>query len=690
VSVIRWAPFALALTLAALAAPPSKTPPSKPKPSAPAHSANPKSPNIILVTLDTTRADRMGFLGCERGLTPNLDDLAKQSVVFTHAYSQVPLTTASHATILTGTYPQFHLVNNIHDPLTNDLPDAPEILRDRGYHTAAFVGSIILNSASPYALGFDRGFQTYNAGFHNEGPGQDRYRTVQRRGSEVVDHALAWLSKHPSGPFFVWVHLYDAHAPYDPPEPYKSRYSSEPYDGGIAYEDAVVGKLFQQLKARGLYDNTVIAVMADHGESLGAHGEDTHGIFLYDETIKVPLLIKLPHSTAAGKQIEERVELADVMPTLLEELGIAIPKEVQGHSLLDLMTAEPGDHSAEQAWHDRPAYAQSIYPHTEYGWASLRALRTQKYLYIQAPHRELYDARSDPNAEHNLASSSSAVADTLASQVEAFRQKTSSQHEAPKSTLGLAAQEQLGALGYMASGRDVSNGTSLDQGADPKDRIQIADMLHKAEALQQDMQGDESIALLEEVIAQEPGLALYSKLGDWMMRQKEYKRAVPVLRKAMEEDRDSPMTHFQLGRAMIKAGDLENGVSELEITEAKIPQLVDVHLLLQMAYTQLNRASDAIRESQIILELIPDHYPSYLILGRLLEVSGDTDGAISSLKKAAALEPTVPDPHVILAEIYDQIGRKADAARERAVAKRLGNNSQGPAREDNSGTDEKH
>ena len=226
-------------------------------------------------------------------------------------------------------------------------------------------------------------------------------------------------------------------------------------------------------------------------------------------------------------------------------------------------------------------------------------------LYVQAPRRELYDQKADPNAEHNLASRPRQWPTRWLPQVEAFRQEDQQPTRSFKSTIDLAGQEQLGALGYMASGRDVSNGTPLDQGADPKDRIQIADMLHKAELLQQDMHGEESIALLEQVIAQEPGLALYSKLGDWMVREKEYKRAVPVLRKAMEEDRDSPMTHFQLGRAMVKAGDFENGVLELEITEAKMPQLIDAHLLLQMAYTQLNRVPDAIRESKTILAVRP-------------------------------------------------------------------------------------
>src|ERR1700733_9265006 len=196
--------------------------------------ATPALPNIILITLDTTRADRMGFLGSKRGLTPNLDALARQSVAFTRAYAQVPLTPPSHATILTGTYPQFHQVNDMQTPLAADLPYGPEILHANGYHTAAFLGAIVLEPEPPYAPGFDRGFDTYDAGFHNEGPGEDRYQTTQRRGTEVIAHALAWLNQHSKGPFFVWIHLYDAHDPYDPPEPYKTRYSSAPYDGAIA------------------------------------------------------------------------------------------------------------------------------------------------------------------------------------------------------------------------------------------------------------------------------------------------------------------------------------------------------------------------------------------------------------------------------------------------------------------------
>jgi tetratricopeptide (TPR) repeat protein len=467
----------------------------------------PASPNVILITLDTTRADRMGFLGSKLGLTPNLDALARDSAVFTRAYAQAPLTTTSHATILTGTYPQYHLVNAFGIPLAADLPYAPEILRAHGYRTAAFVGSIILNPNEPYAPGFDRGFETYDAGFHNEGPGQDRYRTVQRRGDEVLAHALAWLKQHPKGPFFVWVHLYDAHDPYDPPEPYKTRYAAAPYDGAVAYEDAVVGKLLRQLKLRGLYDGAVVAVTADHGESLGA---------------------------------------------------------------------------------------------------------------------------LDP-----------------------------------------AAQEKLGALGYMAGSRDDSEKSAADQGADPKDKIELANMIHRAEVLQQDMHSDESIALIEQVIAKEPGLPLNTTLGEWLMAKHDFQKAVTVLRKAMQMDPDSPMTHFQLAKSLMATGDFAASVPELEFAVAKMPGFADAHLFLETAYARTNRVPETIKECKIVLQFLPDHFGSYLILGRFLEISGDFEGAVPKLKKAAALEPKAPEPHMFLADAYDQLGQKAAAAQERAIAKRL-------------------
>jgi arylsulfatase A-like enzyme len=212
--------------------------------------AKTQAPNIILITLDTTRADRMGFLGSERGLTPNLDALAKQSVVFTRVYAQVPLTTPSHAALLTGTYPQFSHLEDLGAPLRPEVPYLPDLLHRRGYHTAAFLGAYILDPATT-ASGFQRGFDVYDANFHQSKPGEDRYKSVERRAEDVANRALGWLSRHQQRPFFIWLHFYDAHDPYDPPEPFKSHYASAPYDGEIAYTDSIVGSFVEVLHNEG-------------------------------------------------------------------------------------------------------------------------------------------------------------------------------------------------------------------------------------------------------------------------------------------------------------------------------------------------------------------------------------------------------------------------------------------------------
>src|SRR5438067_77080 len=321
-------------------------------------------PNVIVITLDTTRADRMGFLGSARGLTPNLDAMAQQGVVFSRAYAHVPITTASHTTIFTGTYPQFNHVNDFGVPLSANLPYLPDILHQHGYQTGAFVGSLVLDPLDGTAPGFDRGFDVYDAGFHLRRHGADRYKTVERRASLVVDHALAWLSQLPHGPFFLWVHLYDAHDPYDPPPPFKERFALQPYDGEIAYADSCVGKLLEALRKHGLYDETLIAVMADHGESLGAHGENTHGVFLYDETLHVPLVIKLPLNRGAGRRTELRAGLVDVAPTILNAAGLVPPAEMQGQSLLGSIISVSNPKVAGPAntpREDRPAYAETDY-----------------------------------------------------------------------------------------------------------------------------------------------------------------------------------------------------------------------------------------------------------------------------------------------------------------------------------------
>ena len=641
-----------------------------------AGTARPQPPNVILITLDTVRADRVGFLGSQRGLTPNLDTLAHQSVVFTHAYAQVPLTTASHATILTGTYPQFHQVNDFGVPLATDVPYAPDIFRERGYQTAAFIGSLVLDPTARSAPGFDRGFDTFDAGFHRRHPGEDRYQAIERRGGEVVSHALAWLSLHPRGPFFIWVHLYDAHDPYDPPEPYKRRYASAPYDGEIAYADSAVGKLLSQLHVRGLYDGALIAVMADHGEALGEHGEDTHGIFLYDETIHVPLLFKLPGERSAGKRIEDRVQLVDVLPTILQGAGVQVPKEVQGQSLLALLkqtAAKTGTSTPAPVAVDRPAYSESDYPHRTFGWSSCRALRSRKYLFIEAPRKELYDQSVDPKAERNLSSSAAAVTNTLAGQLEAFRQKTSSSKEAPKANADPELQEKLSALGYVASDSSSAPMPGIKEtGADPKDKVEIVNLLHAAEIFKEELHFQEAVPLLEQVIAKEPGLPIaYLQLGTALTSLRNYEKAVPVLRKAVELRPDLTVPRYQLGSALFEIGDFAGAAGELEAAVARLPDWAEARFTLATTYARMDRMPDAIREYQKVIEARPNHYGAHLLLGRALALTGDPQAALPNLSKAASIQPKSAEPHRFLADVYVELGRAADAERERMEAERL-------------------
>ena len=669
---IRCLMFVIILAAGALAAnqddaakAQSATPGSNPaKPAAVAY------PNIVLITLDTTRADRMDFLGSKRGLTPNLDVLARDSAVFTRAYSQAPLTETSHATILTGTYPQFHQMVPSPIPLNKDLPYLPDILRVHGYATAAFIGSMALDPT--LVGGFDRGFDLYDAGYTWRGyTPQTRYQTVERRGGEVVARALAWLSKHQQGPFFLWVHLFDPHEPYDPPEPYKTRYTKEPYDGEIAYMDSAMGTFLGQLKASGLYDGALIVVTADHGESLGAHGEDTHGIFLYDETIHVPLLIKLPGPAAVRSQIETRVELADIMPSVLEKAGLETPKEVQGESLLQLMKGGAEGEAAADAWRDRGAFSRADYGRIAYGWSTLQSLRSGKYLYVQAPRRELYEDGVDPEAKHNLALASPAVADMLLAKMTAFEQKTTNPQPTVIALLDDARAKKLAALGYLANLGSSPEATPAIQRADPKDRIEIGNLIYRANRILQDFRCPQAIPKIEEIILAGPSVSpLHFFVGRCYVDEKEFDKALPELRTAVKLDPSFAQAEMYLGIALMNVQDFEAAATALEDVLKKEPKMTQAHAHLVTVYANLNRVPDEIRECRKVLEVAPEYYEANLNLGRFLAQSGDLEGAIPSLQKAASLRPAFPAPHLYLADVYTKLSRAADAERERAEAER--------------------
>jgi len=623
------------------------------------------SRNVILITLDTTRADRMGFLGSKRGLTPNLDALSRQSVVFSHAYSQVPLTGPSHATILTGTYPQFNHLEDMGNPLAKDLPYLPDILRQHGYHTAAFVGSQILDPKSAAAPGFDRGFELYDAGFHSRAPGEDRYQSVERRAAVVVAHAIAWLNRSQGTPFFLWVHLYDPHDPYDPPEPFKARYLASPYDGEIAYADFELGKLLAALRARGLFNSTVIAVAADHGEAFGEHGEQTHGLFLYDETIHVPLLVKFADGKPTPARVDTRVGLVDLAPTILQAVGITPPATMQGVSLIDLTKPD------SNRINDRPAYAETDYPYRAFGWSPLRAWRAGKYLYVDAPLRELYDQTADPGAMRNLAPNSSAVADTMASQLQQFHHKTSSATPAAAGVTPDQA-EQLQALGYITSNFRDAGGSDKPSGPDPKDKVQIANLLHQAILAMDDEHYQEAIPQLQEVLKDQANLGLANlELGRAFDNLGNYPAAIPWLRKAIEIMPESGRAHYELGAALAESGDWAGAATQLEIAVVHAPDSDDMQFYLGMVYDELGRSAEAAIALQRALQIDPNHYRANLLLGRILGMHGRPNEALPYLQRAVKLQPKSPDAHKFLGNVYTELGQEENARREQMEARRL-------------------
>ncbi len=346
---------------------------------------NAAKPDVFLVTIDTLRADHVHCYGYENIQTPALDGLAKDGIRFTHAFTPSPITNTSHTSILTGLLPSSHGVTDFAVPLAAAHPTLATLLKTNGYHTAAFIGAVILDSKT-LAPGLDRGFDFYD-NFPAQSKTKSRWGRVERRGQEVVQHAEAWMAAHPAGPHFVWVHLYDPHDPYEPPPPYSQTYKDRLYDGEIAYADSVLNRFVGYLKKTGRYDNALIVVVGDHGEGLGEHHEDTHGIFLYDSTTHVPLIMKTPGGGNPGKIVDAQVRTTDILPTVISLVHVAPPEVLDGESLQPFLAGTRNE--------DRIAIGETDYP-LRFGWAPLRSVRAGGFKFIEAPRPELYDLQADP------------------------------------------------------------------------------------------------------------------------------------------------------------------------------------------------------------------------------------------------------------------------------------------------------
>ena len=408
----------------------------------------PSSLSIVLITLDTLRADRLGCYGFPGNSTPNLDALAKEGVLFEQATSTVPLTLPSHASILTGLLPPHH---GVRDNGGVPLPDSRTTLAERfqkaGYATGGFVGSWVLERRFGVAQGFER----YSDRF-----GADE---LQKRGDAVMEDALAWIDEVRAQRFFAWVHLFDPHLPYDPPEPFRSRFGTDRYQGEVAFTDELVGRIVSRLRERGLLERTLVVVTADHGESLGEHGEANHGFFVYDATVAVPLIVRTPWGLRGKRRTQ--VSLVDVFPTVLDLAGLPAEPGIDGQSLVPALL-DPGRDLGHVA------YSESLYPRFHYGWHELRALRDGAWKLVDAPRVELYDLARDPGEKENLARAKARTAEEMRV---ALRRKVPADDPAAaaaRPALDPETQQRLAALGYVGSAvaTDPEDGARRSQGQD--------------------------------------------------------------------------------------------------------------------------------------------------------------------------------------------------------------------------------
>jgi arylsulfatase A-like enzyme/Tfp pilus assembly protein PilF len=622
-------------------------------------------PNVLLITIDTLRADHLGCYGYKNVKTPNIDALGADGARFANAYSAVPTTLPSHSTILTGTYPMLHGMHDFSgNKLNQSQPTLATLFKAQGYATGAVVAAAVLDSR----FGLNNGFDFYFDNFDFSRLAETNLDSMERPGNLVVDEALRWLQHNRAHPFFLWVHLYDPHHPYTPPEPYASEYRNNPYDGEIAFADAQVGRMLQFLKVRGLYANTTILLAGDHGEGLGEHGEKTHGFFIYNSTMHVPLILKPARSGGPRRVVEQPVSLVDVAPTLLASSGIPSVDPIQGKSLLPLLQANTTiDVSA--------AYNETYLPRLHFNWSELRGLAYQKYHFIDGPKPELYDLSTDPKELTNLYEMKPAVSAELRNRLAGvIRAHTPESELAEKTSLDPAMAERLKALGYAAVSSGSTATLSDKNLPDPKDRIETYELISGAIEDSQHGRYDESIAKLTTAAKTETeSVPVHYLLALNYYRKQQFVTAQEQFNKVLKLSPDYSLAAYYLALAYGRTKDWDNAIQWFERALQLDPTNHQAAYNLGAAYVQKRDFAAAIAAMQRALRIYPEFTDAYRSLGELLVFQKDFNAGIAALRKAAELEPRDPRNFTALARAYNAQGMMAEAAEAQRTAERLQN-----------------
>jgi choline-sulfatase len=628
-------------------------------------------PDVYLVTIDTLRADHIHCNGDERIQTPALDSLARDGIRFAWAFTPSPITNTAHTSILTGLLPSVHGVTDFGIPLAKSYPTWAELLKQNGYKTAAFIGAVVLDSRT-LAPGLDRGFEYYD-NFPSGSSEGKHWGRVERRGADVVHRAETWMDRqtahqtnHQTGrPRFVWVHLYDPHDPYEPPPPYSQIYKDRLYDGEIAYADAALRNLLNYLKRANRYQNALIIVVGDHGEGLGEHGEQTHGIFLYDATTHVPLIVKLPRETttehtdaAQAKLVQAQVETTDILPTVLDLLGIAATPALANRSLRPYFTA------TQEV--DRVVFGETDYP-LRFGWAPLRAVRGDGFKFIEAPRPEFYDLGKDPAELNNAYEPWNPTVQKLRTKLasSAMRPPRVSKATGAASSTTLS---ELRALGYLGPGdaQTSTNVPELSSLPDPKDKIEEQNLLHSAMMLADEGRSVDARSMLQKVLELDPDLSpALRQLGEMEFDARDYRKAADDFGRLRKGHPDDAAAALYEGRALDKLNDTQGARKALEAAVAQSPGQLDARVLLANVELKSGDRAAAQDQFEAVLLLDPSNHDALLGLAKEhLE-----DGRFSAVVEL--LEPRVKDAGVrgdllqLLMQAYIGLGRGADAKKIR-------------------------
>jgi choline-sulfatase len=602
-----------------------------------------RSAPVILICVDTLRADHLPAYGYRAVLTPNLDTLAQDAILYTNAYSHVPLTLPSHASLFTGLLPpQNGVRDNIGYPLSADPETLAGFLKKQGWSTGGAVSSVILSRTT----GINRGFDFYEDSIEPTAANQSLGR-VQRNGAETEALLRQWVDRQVGTKFFAFLHLFEPHTPYDPPEPHKSRYPLA-YDGEIARADEIVGDFLKALKERGLYDKAIIVFLSDHGEGLNDHGEEEHGVLLYREAIRVPLFVKLPRSRHAGEKVSAAVGLADVFPTVARLIGVAPPAGMPGVPLTaHLAKQSPG----------RRIYSETLYPRLHLGWSDLASLVDARYHYIEAPRPELYDVTADPGEKQDLAPGLPAPFRAMRAEI--------LQWPRPMKAPGQSDPEQikkLAALGYLSA---TSSGFSRKDLPDPKDRIGAVEELKAGFGHLQANRYAEAAAVFKKLLAKDPGMTdVWEMLGMAYLRLGKDEEALSALKECVRLSPGNPQALLALSEFYLETGQYDKAREHALL--ARDVGASNAHENLARIAVEQKDFKTAESEAQAALREYPDRRIPHLILGRVKRAAGDQAGALAELDLAlrasqSKKQPPLTNLNFLRGDILARLGREAEA-----------------------------